>query len=141
MARRRKARRRRSKKYINLYDMAVAYGNLAIITQGTLGSGPVEALTGAYDIGYTRTADVGLGRGSQALTMTGASQISLADIMNSPTLSFQQIMANAEANAMPMALSAITFNVGAKVFKKVMRKPFTQANKLIKPLGLDVRIG
>ena len=141
MARRRKARRRRSKKYINLYDMAVAYGNLAIITQGTLGSGPVEALTGAYDIGYTRTADVGLGRGSQALTMTGASQISLADIMNSPTLSFQQIMANAEANAMPMALSAITFNVGAKVFKKVMRKPFTQANKLIAPLGLDVRIG
>ena len=121
--------------------MAVAYGNLAIITQGTLGSGPVEALTGAYDIGYTRTVDVGLGRGSQALTMTGASQISLADIMNSPTLSFQQIMANAEANAMPMALSAITFNVGAKVFKKVMRKPFTQANKLIKPLGLDVRIG
>jgi len=141
MARRRKARRRRSKKYINLYDMAVAYGNLAIITQGTLGSGPVEALTGAYDIGYTRTMDAGLGRGSQALTMTGASQISLADIMNSPTLSFQQIMANAEANAMPMALSAITFNVGAKVFKKVMRKPFTQANKLIKPLGLDVRIG
>ena len=141
MARRRKARRRRSKKYINLYDMAVAYGNLAIITQGTLGSGPVEAVTGAYDIGYTRTADVGLGRGSQALAMTGAAQISLADIMNSPTLSFQQIMANAEANAMPMALSAITFNVGAKVFKKVMRKPFTQANKLIKPLGLDVRIG
>ena len=141
MARRRKARRRSRKKFINLYDMAVAYGNLAIITQGTLGSGPVEALTGAYDIGYTRTADVGLGRGSQALTMTGASQISLADIMNSPTLSFQQIMANAEANAMPMALSAITFNVGAKVFKKVMRRPFSQANKLIKPLGLDVRIG
>ena len=141
MARRRKARRRRSKKYINLYDMAVAYGNLAIITQGTLGSGPVEALTGSYDIGYTRTADVGLGRGSQQLAMTGAAQISLADIMNSPTLSFQQIMANAEANAMPMALSAITFNVGAKVFKKVMRKPFTQANKLIAPLGLDVRIG
>ena len=141
MARRRKARRRRSKKYINLYDMAVAYGNLAIITQGTLGSGPVEALTGSYDIGYTRTGDVGLGRGSQQLTMTGAAQISLADIMNSPTLSFQQIMANAEANAMPMALSAITFNVGAKVFKKVMRKPFTQANKLIAPLGLDVRIG
>ena len=141
MARRRKARRRSRKKFINLYDMAVAYGNLAIITQGTLGSGPVEALTGAYDIGYTRTVDVGLGRGSQALAMTGAAQISLADIMNSPTLSFQQIMANAEANAMPMALSAITFNVGAKVFKKVMRKPFTQANKLIKPLGLDVRIG
>ena len=141
MARRRKARRRSRKKFINLYDMAVAYGNLAIITQGTLGSGPVEALTGSYDIGYSRTADVGLGRGSQMMSLTGATQISLADIMNAPTLSFQQIMANAEANAMPMALSAITFNMGAKVFKKVMRRPFSQANKLIKPLGLDVRIG
>ena len=143
MARRRKARRRSRKKFINLYDMAVAYGNLAIITQGTLGSGPVEALTGAYDIGYSKTS-LGMGafgRGEQSLALTGATQISLADIMNSPTLSFQQIMANAEANAMPMALSAITFNVGAKVFKKVMRRPFSQANKLIKPLGLDVRIG
>ena len=141
MARRKTKRRRSRKKFINLYDMAVAYGNLSIITMGTLGSGPMEAVTGAYDIGYSRTADVGLGRGSQMLALTGATQISLADIMNAPTLSFQQIMANAEANAMPMALSAITFNVGAKVFKKVMRKPFTQANKLIKPLGLDVRIG
>jgi len=141
MARRRKARRRSRKKFINLYDMAVAYGNLAIITQGTLGSGPVEALTGAYDIGYTKTSDVGLGRGSQMLTMTGASQISLADIMNAPTLSFQQIMDNAQANAVPMLFAATSFNIGARIFKKVMRRPFTQANKLIKPLGLDVRIG
>ena len=143
MARRKTKRRRSRKKFINLYDMAVAYGNLAIITQGTLGSGPVEALTGSYDIGYTKTS-LGMGtfgRGEQSLALTGATQISLADIMNAPTLSFQQIMENAQANAMPMALSAITFNVGAKVFKKVMRKPFTQANKLIAPLGLDVRIG
>ena len=135
MARRRKARRRSRKKFINLYDMAVAYGNLAIITQGTLGSGPVEALTGAYDIGYTKTSDVGLGRGSQMLTMTGAWQISLADIMNAPTLSLQQIMANAEANAMPMALAEISFNVGAKEYKKVTWKPFNQATKLNKHHG------
>ena len=142
MARRKgKAKRRRSKKYFNLYDFAVAYGNLAIITQGTLGSGPVEAVTGAYDIGMKRTADVGLGRGSQMLALTGASQISLADIMNAPSLSFDQITQNARSNAVPMALAAVTFNVGAGVFKKIMRKPFTQANKLIKPLGLNVRIG
>ena len=141
MARRKTKRRRSRKKFINLFDMAVAYGNLAIITQGTLGSGPVEALTGAYDIGYSRTADVGLGRGSQMLALTGATQISLADIMNAPTLSFQQIMDNAQANAVPMLFAATTFNIGARIFKKVMRRPFTQANKLIKPLGLDVRIG
>jgi len=141
MARRKTKRRRSRKKFINLYDMAVAYGNLSIITQGTLGTGPVEAVTGAYDIGYTRTADVGLGRGSQMLALTGATQISLADIMNAPTLSFQQIMDNAQANAVPMLFAATTFNIGARIFKKVMRRPFSQANKLIKPLGLDVRIG
>ena len=141
MARRKTKRRRSRKKFINLYDMAVAYGNLSIITQGTLGSGPVEALTGKYDIGYTRTVDLGLGRESQMLALTGATQISLADIMNAPTLSFQQIMDNAQANAVPMLFAATTFNIGARIFKKVMRRPFTQANKLIKPLGLDVRIG
>jgi len=141
MARRKgKAKRRRSKKYFNLYDFAVAYGNLAIITQGTLGSGPVEAVTGSYDIGMKSVSDPGL-RGSQQLAMVGASQISLADIMNAPSLSFDQITQNARSNAVPMALAAVTFNVGAGVFKKIMRKPFTQANKLIAPLGLNVRIG
>ena len=141
MARRKKATRRRKKPALNLYDMAVAYGNLNIITQATLGSGPIEALSGAYDIGYTRTADVGLGRGSQMLAVTGAAQISLADIMNAPAMSFDAVMANARASAVPAALAAISFNIGASVFKKIMRKPFNQANKLIRPLGLNVRIG
>ena len=141
MARRKKATRRRRKPALNLYDMAVAYGNLNIITQATLGSGPIEALSGAYDIGYTRTADVGLGRGSQMLALTGASQISLADIMNAPAMSFDAVMTNARASAVPAALAAISFNIGASVFKKIMRKPFNQANKLIRPLGLNVRIG
>ena len=141
MAPRKKATRRRKKPPLNLYDMAVAYGNLNIITQATLGSGPIEALSGAYDIGYTRTADVGLGRGSQMLAVTGAAQISLADIMNAPAMSFDAVMANARASAVPAALAAISFNIGASVFKKIMRKPFNQANKLIRPLGLNVRIG
>jgi len=141
MARRKKATRRRRKPALNLYDMAVAYGNLNIITMATLGSGPIEALSGAYDIGYTRTSDVGLGRGSQMLAVTGASQISLADIMNAPAMSFDAVMANARASAVPAALAAISFNIGASVFKKIMRKPFNQANKLIRPLGLNVRIG
>ena len=141
MARRKKATRRRRKPALNLYDMGVAYGNLAIITNATLGSGPIEALGGAYDIGYTRTADVGLGRGSQMLALTGASQVSLADIMNAPSMSFEAIMSNARTNAVPAALAAISFNIGASIFKKIMRKPFNQANKLIRPLGLNVRIG
>jgi len=143
MARRKKATRRRRKPALNLFDMGVAYGNLAIITNATLGSGPIEALGGAYDIGYSRTIgmDPGLGRGTQQLAMTGATQISLADIMNAPSMSFEAIMSNARTNAVPAALAAISFNIGASVFKKIMRKPFNQANKLIRPLGLNVRIG
>jgi hypothetical protein len=141
MARRKKSTRRRRKPAINLYDMAVAYGNLSIITNATLGSGPVEAVSGAYDIGMTQTADVGLGRGSQMLALTGAQQISLGDIMNAPSLSFDAIMSNARQNAVPAAIAAISFNIGASVFKKIMRKPFNQANKLVKPLGLNVRLG
>ena len=75
------------------------------------------------------------------LAVTGAAQISLADIMNAPAMSFDAVMANARASAVPAALAAISFNIGASVFKKIMRKPFNQANKLIKPLGLNVRIG
>jgi len=141
MVRRGKKSRRRGPKQFNIYDALVGYGNLAIITQGTLGSGPVEAFTGTYDIGYLRTQDAGLGRGSQILSMVGQDQISLADILNAPTMSFQQIMANAQANAIPMMLQSVTFNVGARIFKKLMRKPFNSANRLIKPLGLNVRLG
>jgi len=142
MVRRGKKSRRRGPKQFNIYDALVGYGNLAIITQGTLGSGPVEAFTGTYDIGYSVTrADVGLGRASQTLGMVGQEQISLADILNAPTMSFQQIMANAQANAIPMMLQSVTFNIGARVFKKLMRKPFSSANRLIKPLGLNVRLG
>jgi len=140
MARRKKATRRRRKPALNLYDMAVAYGNLNIITQATLGSGPIEFVGGAYDIGWSKTEGTD-SRGSQMLQVTGASQISLADVMNAPSMSFDAVMSNARSNAVPAALAAISFNIGASVFKKIMRKPFNQANKLIRPLGLNVRIG
>jgi len=140
MARRKgKAKRRRSKKYFNLYDFAVAYGNLSIITHGALGTSPWSAVSGQYDIGG---AGMGAGRPSLAqLEIAGATGVSLADMVNDPQLSFDTITSNVRTNAMPMLLSSITFNVGASVFKKIMRKPFTQANKLIAPLGLNVRIG
>ena len=140
MARRKKATRRRRKPALNLYDMAVAYGNLNIITQATLGSGPIEFVGGAYDIGWSKTEGTD-SRGQQMLSVTGASQISLADVMNAPSMSFDAVMSNARSNAVPAALAAISFNIGASVFKKIMRKPFNQANKLIRPLGLNVRIG
>ena len=138
MPRRKKSRRRRSPKTISLYNMAVAYGNLAILTEGTLGTSPYGAVTGAADLGYTSVADGGLGASS--MTLVGAQQISLGDILSNPSVAMQQIMDNAQSNAVPMAIGAITFNTGAKIFRKVMAKPFREANKFIRPLGLGVRL-
>jgi len=139
MARRKsKSRRRRSPKTMSLYNMAVAYGNLAILTEGTLGTSPYGAVTGGADLGYKSISDAGLGTAS--MTLSGAGVISLGDILTEPSLAMNTIMANARSNAVPMAIGAITFNTGAKIFRKVMRKPFAEANKFIKPLGLGVRL-
>ena len=118
--------------------MAVAYGNLAILTEGTLGTSPYGAVTGGTDLGYKSVADAGLG--ATSMTLSGAGVISLGDILTEPSLAMNTIMANARSNAVPMAIGAITFNTGAKIFRKVMRKPFAEANKLIRPLGLGVRL-
>ena len=139
MARRRAKRsRRRSPKTISLYNMAVGYGNLAILTEGTMGTSPYGVITGSTDLGYKSIADAGLGVTS--MTLSGAGVISLGDILNEPSLAMNTIMQNAKSNAVPMAIGAITFNAGAKIFRKTMAKPFREANKLIKPLGLGVRL-
>ena len=139
MARRKsKSRRRRSPKTISLYNMAVAYGNLAILTEGTLGTSPYGAITGGADLGYKSVSDVGLG--ATTMTLSGAGVISLGDILTEPSLAMNTIMQNAKSNAVPMAIGAITFNAGAKIFRKTMAKPFREANKLIRPLGLGVRL-
>ena len=129
MAKSKKATRRRGPKFFNVYDALVGYGNLAILTQGTLGAGPVEVVTSTFDIGYKGVGDVGLGSAATSMQMTGTDVISLSDILN------------ARANAVPMALQSVTFNVGARIFRKLMRKNFTAANRLVKPLGLNVRLG
>jgi len=141
MAKGKKGTRRRGPKYFNVYNAIVGYGNLAILTQGTLGAGPIEVVTSTYDIGYKSVGDLGLGSAATSMVMTGTDVISLADILNEPTMSFSQIMQNARANAVPMALQSVTFNVGARIFRKLMRRNFSAANRLIKPLGLNVRLG
>ncbi len=142
MARRKKRSRRRSPKTISLYDAAVAYGNLTILTEGTVGTGPVGFFTGDYDLKSVSTTVGDSWHGSQTLTtsIVGASQISLRDMLNEPGMSFDQIQANVKANAVGMAMNAILFNAGAKVLKRAIRQPINQANRLIRPLGMGVRI-
>ena len=103
-----------------------------------MGTSPVGVVTGATDLGYKTVTDSSVMATSRALT--GATEISLGDILNQPGLAANQMMANAQSNMIPMAISAITLNAGAKIFRRVMRQPFNKANALIRPLALGVRL-
>ena len=129
MARRKATSRRRSPKTFNLYSAAVGYGNLAILTQGIAGTSPVGMITGAAD---TFTASGGYA--------TGGPGVTLGDILQNPSSAFMTMQSNASANAANMAIQALTFNAGARIFRKVMSRPFREANKVIRPLGLGVRL-
>ena len=125
----RKVRRRRGPKQFNLYSAFVGYGNLAILTQGIAGTSPAGMITGSADT-FT----------SSGAYATGGPAVTLGDILQNPQMAFSTMQSNARANATNMAIQAITFNAGAKVFRKVMRMPFREANKVIRPLGLGVRL-
>lgn len=129
MARRKASRRRRSPRMFNLYSAAVGYGNLAILTQGIAGTSPVGMITGS--------ADTFTSAGAYA---TGGPAVTLGDILQNPSSAFMTMQTNASANAASMAIQALTFNAGARVFRRVMARPFREANKVIKPLGLGVRL-
>ena len=132
-----KTKRRRSKKYISVYDTAVAYGNLTILTEGTTGYSPIGWFKGEYDL---KLGESDLGIGMAVDTWKGQEQISMKDMLNEPGQAMNQIMANTKANWVGMTTNAILFNVGAKVLKKAMRQPIREANRLIRPLGMGVQI-
>jgi len=72
---------------------------------------------------------------------SGASSLSLGDIMTEPGLAFSQIQSNISENWLPMGIAAVTFNAGARIFKRTMRQPINTVNRVIfKPLRLGVRI-
>ena len=127
MPRRKKTSRRRSPRYKSLYTMAVAYGNLSILSYGILGSSPYGAVVSGAD---TYDSSGAMTTGSEAV----------GDILQNPSQAFTSMNANISASAASMMIQAITFNAGAKIFRKVMAKPFREANKVIRPLGLGVQL-
>ena len=129
MPRRKKAKRRSRPKTKSLYTMAVGYGNLAILTQGIAGSSPWAMITGATDT----FSDTGA-------YLTGGAAVSLGDILTNPASAFSTMNSNISSNAASMMIQAITFNAGARIFRKIMSKPFREANKVIRPLGLGVSL-
>lgn len=138
MAKKKKTRRR-TPKTMSLYDAAVAWGNLTILTEGTVGSGPIGFITGEYDIQSSTTS--GWSTDLVGTTkISGNEQISMRDMLNDPGLSFGQITENVKNNAVGMTVNALVFNAGARILKRAIRQPINQANRFIRPLGLGVRI-
>ena len=121
-----------------------AYSFASILTMGSVGSGPIEFITGANNLGLktTTTYDVGLGVGSGTTTsLVGASSISLSEVINQPTLAFETIQSNVRQNWQAMFVAGATAKVGFTLFKRLFRTQINMTNaKLIRPLGLGIKL-
>ena len=132
MARRRKAKRRRSPKTISLLNIAESYAYASVLTGGVMGNSPVGVL------GFDGSAG---GAGYGMATTNGTGSMTLTSIVSDPGSSFDTMSANFMANYQAMAVSAIGIGITFKFAKKLLRKPISNVNRnLMKPLGIGVRL-
>ena len=125
MARRgtKKIKRRRSRGE-NLTLLLESFIQTDILFRGTTGGGIWAFFTGATDL-------VMLDEGIKAGTIMGANQISLGDVMQSPSLAVDTVWQNARANLIPMAVASVTTRIGFRLFNKLMAPNRRAANRLI----------
>ena len=132
MARRKKAKRRRSPKTISLLNIAESYAYASVLTGGVLANSPVGVL------GFDGSGAAG-GAGYGMTTTNGA--MTLSSIVSDPGSSFDSMSANFMANYQAMAVSAIGIGITFKFAKKLLRKPIANVNRnLMKPIGIGVRL-
>jgi len=132
MARRRKAKRRRSPKTISLLNIAESYAYASVLTGGVMANSPVGVL--GFD-----GSGAASGAGYGMTTTNGA--MTLSSIVSDPGSSFDAMSANFMANYQAMAVSAIGIGITFKFAKKLLRKPIANVNRnLLKPIGIGVRL-
>ena len=132
MARRKKAKRRRSPKTISLLNIAESYAYASVLTGGVLANSPVGVL------GFDGSGAAG-GAGYGMTTTNGA--MTLSSIVSDPGSSFDAMGANFVANYQTMAVSAIGIGLTFKFASKLLRKPISNVNRnIMKPLGIGVRL-
>jgi len=133
MARRRKAKRRKSPKTLSLINVAESYAYAQLLTGGLMGTTPVGFITGAADISTTGTG--------ASMVVSGAGAISLGDIVANPGVSFDSMQSNFMSNYQMMAVQAIGIGVTFKFAKRLLRKPVANVNRnIFRPLGIGVRL-
>jgi hypothetical protein len=132
MARRKKAKRRRSPKTISLLNIAESYAYASVLTGGVMGNSPIGVL------GFDGSGATG-GAGYGMVTTNGS--MTLQSIISDPGSSFDSMSSMFMANYQAMAVSAIGIGITFKFAKKLLRKPIANVNRnLIKPLGIGVRL-
>ena len=133
MARRKKSKRRRGPKMFSVISAIESYAYANLLTEGLAGNSPVGFITGGSDIAY--------GSSNGAMTVTGAGQLSLSEIITHPTTAFTGMQANFMANYQTMAVQAIGIGVGFKVARKLLRRPISNVNRnIMKPLGIGIKL-
>jgi hypothetical protein len=133
MARRKKAKRRRGPKKFSVISAIESYAYANLLTQGLAGNTPVGFITSRSDIVY--------GSSNGAMTVTGADQLSLSEIITHPTTAFTGMQANFMSNYQTMAVQAIGIGVGFKVARKLLRRPISNVNRnIMKPLGIGIKL-
>ena len=96
-------------------------------------------LTGEGDLASESYYDAGLGVSSMAIT--GTDELSLADIVQNPSLALSQMGKNLQSNIVPMAVSSLLTGVTFRFGRRLLRRPIANINRnLVKPaLGAGIR--
>lgn len=143
MARRKKAKRRSKPAFSILNALeALSYGSL--LTEGIAGTSITGFIFGDKDLSMGTSTISDSWRPSQTLTtvVTGADEISLADIVSEPSLAISTMTDNFQKNILPMALGAFGISITFRVGRRLLRRPLASVTKnLIKPaLGNGIRM-
>ena len=143
MARRRTTKRRRRSRTWSLINALEAYTYANILSSGVAGTSPWGLLTGKQDLmESTVTEGIAAGQTFSYELVTGADQISLADIISQPGLALSTMTANFNANMMNMAIQSAVTAVGFRFGKRLLRRPISNVNRnIMKPLlGAGIRL-
>ena len=139
----RKKKRSYRRKTFSVLNALEAYVYATILTEGVAGTSPWGFITGQVDLASTAQPNTRpfSGEGT-SMTITGAGEISIGDLMKEPTMALDTMAANFQSNLAPMAIAAFGTSITFRIGKKLLRRPISNINRnIIKPaLGAGIRL-
>jgi hypothetical protein len=145
--RRKKTRRRRTRNF-SVLGAVESYAYTSILTQGLFNNSPLNFLTGQDNLNPSSTwqfdsvSSAAMSNPTTFGAAIGADKITLRELLDDPGFVAATVVGRAQANMIPMAISAATVSIGMRLFKRVLRRPLSNIQRnLVKPaLGAGVRL-